>query len=468
VSDADALLRELLVAWRATYDPTLEALIARLGAQIARARGPLEAANPTELENLWARTARAGDPSDVDRLTSTRQARRWKGMRNRVELLEPLPPDPRIATALATMAQRYRQPELQAAIAKVLVAYPTADVVRTPANPALLERAHAAIAPSADLETLWRQHHAQPDDLQHRMVLADALQQANDPRGEFIAAQMAMADGVTQKALRLRADALLHANLHAWMGRMPWRGKPSVVFERGFLKSLRTAMPAPQLLAAAGLPQWATVEDLILEDYNATEDLSPLVRAIPSLRRLVAPIATLAALAKGGPHEQIEVIEATGADYVPAKGAFPNLRVLAGRYDLDARRRLISILRELQDRTPVLVVCGVAVDAIGTLLELRGMGPAELRLTGGWSALRPHDYAVRIQREAKTADVRWYRGQYVEPNLTGVLRELANRGLTIRLQLPASFVDHKSLARELENLAITFDGELDLLGYDDD
>ncbi len=96
-----------------------------------------------------------------------------------------------------------------------------------------------------------------PDDLQVRHVLADALQDVGDPRGEFIALQLGR-NHTGEKASR-REKELLAAHLDTWLGR--FKGavhQPR--FERGFLHHAQVQGALPS--GSEKWPEWATVGSL--------------------------------------------------------------------------------------------------------------------------------------------------------------------------------------------------------------
>ncbi len=72
-----------------------------------------------------------------------------------------------------------------------------------------------------------------PDDDEPRLVLADLLSTRGDPRGEFIALQIAAEVGVNREA-HDRAEALLAEHEFAWLAPLPVR-VASWTFRRGFL-----------------------------------------------------------------------------------------------------------------------------------------------------------------------------------------------------------------------------------------
>lgn len=126
-----------------------------------------------------------------------------------------------------------------------------------------------------DLSELWQAAYANPDDLDVRRVLADALTAAEDPRGEFIALQLS-----TDPKAGRRASALLDAHLDAWTPAIPGIERASRVFTGGFLTGLRVGTLAGPVL---GLPEWRMVERLTLGAFAGME---ALVAGMPRLRAL--------------------------------------------------------------------------------------------------------------------------------------------------------------------------------------
>jgi uncharacterized protein (TIGR02996 family) len=134
--------------------------------------------------------------------------------------------------------------------------------------------------------------HADPDDLETRLVYADALSEAGDPRGELIALQCRRGDApASERELELLAE---HGA--AWLGRLePILDPAHTVFERGFLSRARVKkVPRPKLLRAAGDPTWATVTELEFDDAVRGVVLKhgPVVRGarVPTAAVLLHPI----------------------------------------------------------------------------------------------------------------------------------------------------------------------------------
>jgi uncharacterized protein (TIGR02996 family) len=70
------------------------------------------------------------------------------------------------------------------------------------------------------LEELWRQVADSPDDLAPRLVLADALVESGDNRGELIHLQCAPVRGWSYAEATERARALVADNWQRWLGRL--------------------------------------------------------------------------------------------------------------------------------------------------------------------------------------------------------------------------------------------------------
>lgn len=147
----------------------------------------------------------------------------------------------------------------------------------------LAQRVGQGDAPS-NLEPLWQRVREAPKDEAARWVLADALQERKDPRGEFIALQLARArDGAKPTARERELQKLWRAD---WLGPVHGVLVSDVEFERGFPVSGRfvnTGVPE----AGSQWPQWATFERL--DATNASVQMKPVSAAIasPHARSLV-------------------------------------------------------------------------------------------------------------------------------------------------------------------------------------
>ncbi len=167
-------------------------------------------------------------------------------------------------------------------------------------------------APSNDhdgpalLEQVWRE----PDRLEHRLVYADWLTERGDPRGEFIALQVAAASG-DQKAAR-QASALQRQHQSTWLGELD-RVLTHVVFERGFLGACALAQNAAATEAvwarACNDPALQTVRRLEKgrgnSQHHAAFACSPMLR---NLRALEIPAWPTLDRLLVGPPRRIETL----------------------------------------------------------------------------------------------------------------------------------------------------------------
>lgn len=461
LGQADLLLR-LLAAWPGSHDAALADAIVRVGKEVAQGRPALQGKSKGELEGAWLALAAQKDPTDVERLIATPWPGKWKVALERVAALATFPPDPRIARGLLDVAASYSSQgsfALHQRIAQVVgaIADPSCLQLLEAAHlarkrlgyrqyestleqlrrldtsappPELLADARGIGANTRDLESLWKLVFDEPDHPEHRLVLADALQEAGDPRGELITLQHAEAEGRADTESKKRIKALLKENIDRWTGPLPDVEKASRRFERGFLVALRSSAGRQALDASRGCPQWRTVEELTLTSWH---DAAELVRQLPCLRHLSASDDTLRSLAKGTALPRLEVLG--GASYTPraeARQAFPNVRLLARRSspDEDAWAALGDFFASLH-QSSVLVCMGVRGESIGeTISRWREHGPAELRFTtGGESLAKAEGAAAWLTRGSDEANVRWLGGgSWRRRDLATTLRALVSAG----------------------------------------
>lgn len=155
----------------------------------------------------------------------------------------------------------------------------------TPASPT--PSAHAALFDAV---------YAVPHSDAPREQLAHALRDAGDPRGEFIALQLARARGETlSKEQDKRERALLKAHGEAWLGLFaPLVRKPDCLFERGFpsvlwFKTVTTAAQIAAFEAILAAPEWATVRktESLLKLSGTMRSLEDAGLSIDALREAV-------------------------------------------------------------------------------------------------------------------------------------------------------------------------------------
>jgi uncharacterized protein (TIGR02996 family) len=282
-------------------------------------------------------------------------------LEDRIELIVKRAPDPRIARRFAEAIAQQRLPmsdEVYGPMIQVLaasgdarqipileraLASPKAKTVHArdffaKRLPKVIERlrragpAPASTPRKAKAAELLARILAHPDDDEARLVYADALQDAGDPRGEMILLQLRGAD----------AQKLIRAHQDEWLGDLARIGT-NAIFRRGFLSSidLRRSSAAPKALweRCVADPLLATVEELHQGYGTATRyrafAASPAMR---SLRRVEATDQkTLDALGKGArTFEHVDLDRSTGIDRT--RPAWAKLRSIgvSGTYIDDA------------------------------------------------------------------------------------------------------------------------------------
>jgi len=120
--------------------------------------------------------------------------------------------------------------------------------------------------PPRNLDALYADVYAAPDADEPRAILADALQEAGDPRGELIALQLREARGDASEELRARAQELVQLHGKTWLG--PLRPiAVRAVMRRGFLQRLDLAgsWATKRWKEMAAEPMLATIEELVPE-----------------------------------------------------------------------------------------------------------------------------------------------------------------------------------------------------------
>jgi uncharacterized protein (TIGR02996 family) len=355
---------------------------------VAREPSPLDtgwlAANLTRLVQV--------EPSYAGILDGGYARKKHRAFFERLDVLKPRVPDPRIAKALVAFlveapysawdrngARHIYGPVLELLVAagdprqapalQDLLAHPKAEratirdeladtlpvvIAQLQAVPVLLpepererwrhfvpERPKAASG--ADGDALLAAVHAEPDSDEVRLVYADWLQERGDPRGEFVMLQVRAAQGRATAADAKRARALLREHEDAWLG-----GLANVLtgtsFERGFLAAAVVAQNA-----AATAEAWevaprskvlATVHSLEQGRGNA-QHYQALVCSehATNLRRVEIPGKPMLEALLGGPPRLVEeltfkkLVGKDGLARVAKSAAFPGLehvRVPAG------------------------------------------------------------------------------------------------------------------------------------------
>jgi uncharacterized protein (TIGR02996 family) len=171
---------------------------------------------------------------------------------------------------------RARALELAAELASLPVPSLAADAG------ALVERWHARLEQAdLDRQRLVDRVYAAPHADAPRAVYADCLLATNDPRGEFIALQLAGAE-----ASKPRVAALLEAHEREWLGKLGTIAAQAR-WAKGFVSSITCYSEEDDaaLAETVGDPSWATVRELRV-DWSATAQrlvLHPVMRSLATL-----------------------------------------------------------------------------------------------------------------------------------------------------------------------------------------
>lgn len=243
---------------------------------------------------------------------------------------------------------------------------------------------------------------AAKDDDAPRLVLADALQEQGDPRGEFISIQCEterlglgpprifrdwLRDGLAGEAktsprvakLLRREAELLRDHGKAWAGQARTIAKDGV-FRRGFVEQLGFAKRAHTLaVALAAAPLLETVHHF---EYAPTEKRIGAMWAVPEAARLrelylpmlgrkiqvIAGVAELSELRRlslahsGGPHELVALANA------PFRERLQGLVVCSFKLEADSTRTVLGGMRALRELQLIDTRLGVTgVDALAAL-----------------------------------------------------------------------------------------------------
>lgn len=401
--DFPAALEVALAAWRESRVPALADLVDAIGARI-----PVRALPPKTIHRAWLDLAAKNDSADVGTLIATidrgvprptKKSSRFRavlpeGWIERARALAERPDDPRIPRAIVTVlrestwsiweddreatfvtplrvversrdvrllplldeaaaaAREGRLPGTNAAIRDALT--PVIAALRAIEPPADEERAHAIIAslggaPAVDLQPLLDLVLRDPDDDAARLVYADALTAAGDPRGEFITLQL-LPDPTPEQTARMQS--ILRAHQGEWLGDLA-HVFAGIRFERGMLASaelVNNAGAAAQVWARAPMnPLLATMhmlrKGLGNETHYSSFVFSPQMRSLRSVAVLSQKMLT--PLTEGSwPFEAIDFAKTPNAatlDKVAAARSLPRLR----RLELPANPADLAAIAEL-------------------------------------------------------------------------------------------------------------------------
>lgn len=149
----------------------------------------------------------------------------------------------------------------------------------------------ATLCSARRVNDLLARVHDAPDDDAAKLVVADALLERKDPRGEFIALQFKVWRGEATKEDRARVSALLSKHRASWLGPLGDVLEPeSLVFEKGFLRQgalQEWACAANVTETWIEAPALRELRELVMPDLGAPELSGLLERA--QLRHLLGP-----------------------------------------------------------------------------------------------------------------------------------------------------------------------------------
>ena len=313
--DEETQLRHLLDAWRVAPNSDLASLVGHVSARVEAKRVAIRGTSRAKIQKAWLEIALKDDPSDLPRLlrSITDTMGRSTDALLRVQTLASRPADPRTG---AHVVEQLEVPAFHASSTlpfwKALIGL-AADHVDSRITDSLeglasrfdqilaarySDRSKTATWFRGQLSRAVAMHRAlpevkvgaadrrklatlakrigdidrpflvriaeNPDDDDARHVYADRLQERGDPRGEFIALQLA-----NQSAPRIEKLAADHADI--WVGALrPFLRLDNCRFERGFLSHAALASFEPERLTTVAHDSvWATVRTIHLGAANA-------------------------------------------------------------------------------------------------------------------------------------------------------------------------------------------------------
>ena len=284
-------------------------------------------------------------------------------------------------------------------------------------------------------------------------MLADALTEAGDPRGELITLQLAIEEGRSTLPMVQRMNELLTEHRGRWSDAFPGM-KPQVEFRRGFAVRVATNAKGAGLDRTIDRPDWVTVEELEIGGIDA--DLPRLLARMPLLRVLISSREVIEKLAASGTVlPSIRTIG--GGGWLPRdRVAFPNLAVVAGRWltfhetaELAEAQRTAAAL----DLDAVVHYCMVHVPQhVHEVIASRGIGPRETRcavLTTHTGGLEHRGWYVQAWRDRDDVLVGWRSSGWFETETARrILEPLADVGIK-RIALAIPLTQHVRQAEEL-------------------
>lgn len=322
-------LEPLLARWKDERAPELAELIERVSAQLPPPKS-------------WQLTRADAEAFDLVALLSTLTEGKFADSLSRIQKLEKLGPDPRVAAALTRLivtppftaqssrefwtslyeqlSDRHADPRTLDAVKPLAKDY-QATFGRTKMGEAMERRVQAlvqtlserfATVPHADvtkqlamlpaakaaptgpktksgqsLEDLLNAVYERPDDDGVREVYADALLEVGDPRGEFMTLQFKRARGETLTPAEEKQEAALQKkHVKAWLGPLyDVLYTTHLEFRRGFLYGAQIRPVGKAIPAARNHPAWNTLRELNMSTGGTNERGASLILQ-PNARRI--------------------------------------------------------------------------------------------------------------------------------------------------------------------------------------
>ena len=418
----DACVTALARAWAVFPAARIGQAAVAMGAGLSAE--PVSGLTQRAREARWHEVAEQSNPADLPALLATEWPKRPKDALARLEQLARFPRDPRIVQHLIeldtgerflsgvgvrfwraawTLVLGWGSAEAATRLPKdapVGSALPWAmsrwlrvhQVIlgafagRLPTEPVLtakMEEALAALEARAgeidqDARALFIAVLESPSNDAPRLVLADALAQRGDPRGEFIQLQFAHERGELTLGRRERMERLLAAGGRTWFNGLLGQVTGLAVFRRGFLAEAQLGTRTPEPSARG----WRTVE--AVDAAGLALPLVGLLRGenLAGVRRLHHVRGeTLVHLLREGAGLGFELVEVRSPTPLPASCTIECLRVRA-----DAEEAIRWFL----------------LSSLGTHVAALELDVARARGEGGWAArgARLATQLTRVEAEA--------------------------------------------------------------------
>ncbi|MFT3842195.1 MAG: TIGR02996 domain-containing protein [Myxococcaceae bacterium] len=293
-SDGEGALALLLDVWARERLPKVRDAIVALS-KAMRVETIKQGGSQKDDYLAWTERARAVRPADVQLLAETlllasaRERAQEHFIRGRLKLLAKFPADPRAAEMIelldVNMPGLRWSADLERALKRhALPPRPGARSLSTEVAPELealelsLRKAKPrpvgapiATAPGAETpESLIAAVYADPFNDELRLIAADKLSEAGDPRGEFITLQFQRANGNQSREGAEREIALRNKHGAKWLGHLGSAVvKSAAGFEKGFVAVVHTtAKRVYQARESMALDEWATVRKASFNDVS--------------------------------------------------------------------------------------------------------------------------------------------------------------------------------------------------------